>query len=1006
MSDDMNVQIVLESTNESEPGFNALNEAIQAANRLVEDLQKSFNEMAAGITAAIERAASDIRALTVPLETTAEEVATTFAGPAQAAEAQLSHIGDGLKNVAKDAETAANAVVKDMEQAATKSEEAMSRVGQATAGHASHGDSGGLLGVQGQMNSMYAGMAMAGFAAPIILGFKEAIQTAAELDQSMRNVNTMMQLPEEQFEVMKQQVVDLTRKLPYSANEMANALYQVYSANVPLNESLNFTKIAAESAAAGLGTTDDSVLALTEVIKGYGMAWGSVQNVSDMMFQTIKDGQTTFPELSKSIGSVANMAYNSGVSLKELMAAYSTLTGVTGNTAEVTTQLSGVFKEVIHPSKQAAAEAKRIGLEFSTSAIQSEGFATWLQHVKEKTGGSAEELGKLFPNVRALRGIMALSTTQMETYTQKLDNMTHASDGAGQTSNALAQAMKGEQDQFQLFKNNLAEIGEEMNKDILPAINALLPKVEEFVHWMGEHPSLTKFAIEGLAVAGGLAAIGSSLSFMVSGIGALVSFATDLGILGGTAEAVGGTAVALEGVSAGAAAAGGGLMAMLGPIGLVAGAALGLGVVLYHLFQTKPVKEFFWGKDYAQDIKDASNQAVTDVVNMTNQVETKLLELRATGGKISQDTAKVITDSADKMYQQSVQAANDRLNKETAEANQLKQNLKGVTDQQVAEMIKNAQALHDGDVAEAKKTHDDVIAEITKLKNDGVNVTSQMVDDIIAKYEKQRDQTIKILADTRDQANAVLDMLKHQTGKITAEQAEQTIQDANKTYQATVDKANQMYKDTVLQIEHMRSEGIIKTDDMKNQLIQKAQDQRDGIINAAQETHDKVVNSVNAMAVDVGSAYDHVTGKALSAFQQMQQGFQNFLTWLGHHNIGTLIDPSNGNGFAQPGDIHKYAGGTDNHPGGLALVGEEGEELVELPAGSKVHSARETRNIFQGASSGRGWSVPPIAALASGNTTIVQVYASGNITRNEQELGDIVARRLISKMKLQTRFPK
>ena len=32
-----------------------------------------------------------------------------------------------------------------------------------------------------------------------------------------------------------------------------------------------------------------------------------------------------------------------------------------------------------------------------------------------------------------------------------------------------------------------------------------------------------------------------------------------------------------------------------------------------------------------------------------------------------------------------------------------------------------------------------------------------------------------------------------------------------------------------------------------------------------------------------------------------------------------------------------YASGTYNHPGGYALVGERGPEIVDLPAGSRVY---------------------------------------------------------------------
>ncbi|MGD9700672.1 hypothetical protein [Acinetobacter sp.] len=45
-------------------------------------------------------------------------------------------------------------------------------------------------------------------------------------------------------------------------------------------------------------------------------------------------------------------------------------------------------------------------------------------------------------------------------------------------------------------------------------------------------------------------------------------------------------------------------------------------------------------------------------------------------------------------------------------------------------------------------------------------------------------------------------------------------------------------------------------------------------------------------------------------------------------------------------NIPRYATGTSYHPGGLALIGEQGPELVNLPQGSRVFPFRETREII------------------------------------------------------------
>lgn len=46
--------------------------------------------------------------------------------------------------------------------------------------------------------------------------------------------------------------------------------------------------------------------------------------------------------------------------------------------------------------------------------------------------------------------------------------------------------------------------------------------------------------------------------------------------------------------------------------------------------------------------------------------------------------------------------------------------------------------------------------------------------------------------------------------------------------------------------------------------------------------------------------------------------------------------------------VRGYAVGTRNHPGGLAIVGEEGPELVNLPRGSQVYTNQETNDMLKG----------------------------------------------------------
>lgn len=82
--------------------------------------------------------------------------------------------------------------------------------------------------------------------------------------------------------------------------------------------------------------------------------------------------------------------------------------------------------------------------------------------------------------------------------------------------------------------------------------------------------------------------------------------------------------------------------------------------------------------------------------------------------------------------------------------------------------------------------------------------------------------------------------------------------------------------------------------------------------------------------------------------------------------FANMLFPSSGSGggggffgaiFGGLGRLLGFAKGTNYAPGGVAMVGEEGPELVELPRGSRVNTANETRRMMAPANqNGKGSS--------------------------------------------------
>ena len=103
------------------------------------------------------------------------------------------------------------------------------------------------------------------------------------------------------------------------------------------------------------------------------MAVKDAAAIQDKIQLTAKNGVTSFEQLADALPRVSGNAATLGVSIDELLASFATLTGVSGNTAEVSTQLAAIFTALVKPSSEAAKMAEAMGIQFDAAAVKSAG---------------------------------------------------------------------------------------------------------------------------------------------------------------------------------------------------------------------------------------------------------------------------------------------------------------------------------------------------------------------------------------------------------------------------------------------------------------------------------------------------------------------------------------------------------------------------------------------------------------------------------------------------------
>jgi TP901 family phage tail tape measure protein len=303
--------------------------------------------------------------------------------------------------------------------------------------------------------------AMAGIGYAAMRGFV----AYGDFSQRMGEISTLIDGNAASLKDVKQELVDISLRVPQGADTLAAAEYDILSAGVALENSTRVLEQSAEAAVAGVTDTKTAVNIGLGVVNAYGLQISELGNVYDVLFQTVKLGVTTFPELSQYLGETLPTAKAAGVSYQDVGAAIAEMTKAGIRTPQAATALKGAINALAAP----AGESKKV---FDELGITWNGLIPTLEQIAQKNL-SIDQMRLLIPDVEARTGVLAL--------TQHLDGLRSsaaAMESAGGSTKAAYDKMKDTpNNQLQLFKNTVAAVSLQLSElvavALLPTANAL-----------------------------------------------------------------------------------------------------------------------------------------------------------------------------------------------------------------------------------------------------------------------------------------------------------------------------------------------------------------------------------------------------------------------------------------------------------------------------------------------------------------------------------------------------
>jgi len=329
----------------------------------------------------------------------------------------------------------------------------------------------------------------------------QAIRTTTDFESKLSEVSTLLGTKaSQQMGVYEQAIRSMALNGSASIGELTNALYQTISAGVKGSEttagSIELVKTASKAAVAGLSSTFAAVDVITTSLNAYQLSTENASKISDVLFTTVRLGKTRFDELASTIGNVASIAANANVSFGDVNAAIVAMTKGGLSTDIAVTSLRATISSILKPSKELEAVMKQFGFSSAAAALEQEGLVGFMRMLKDETGGNAEAMQRLIPNIRALSGVSILAGTGFDSLASASEEMVQS---AGATETAYAKMADTFEFKTKRFRNLINEVFLKIGEKIIPI---LIEKMEQISAWVDQNgekiAAFVKSAVEAI----------------------------------------------------------------------------------------------------------------------------------------------------------------------------------------------------------------------------------------------------------------------------------------------------------------------------------------------------------------------------------------------------------------------------------------------------------------------------------------------------------------------------
>lgn len=430
------------------------------------------------------------------------------------------------------------------------------------------------------------------------------VKLAIDYESSMADVKKVFNGTEAEFKSINTEILDMSTRLPMAAKDIAAIVAAGAQSGIASKELTTFAETAVKMGVAFDISAEQSGQSMAELRTAFRMSQDQVTTLSDQINYLGNNTPAAAKGIMEIVQRIGPLGEVGGFAASSIAAIGATLRGM-GISEEIAatgiknTMLALVAGESATKGQKAA--YKELGIDYAKVAkdMQKDANGTTLMVLKQIAKLDKYKQAAVLADLFGKESLSAIAPllTNMEALEKNLGLVADKSKYAGSMEQEYAARAATSANNIQLLKNSVSALGIDIGTVLLPPLNMVIDKARgltnQVIAWAKENPALaatlTKIAVGGILLLGGLSALALGITAL---LGPIAILKVTLGTLGLGFSAVG---------------------AIFSPVGLVilgiVAAVAGAAYLIYRNWE--PISGFFTG--IWSTIKTAFNGGIRGV---------------------------------------------------------------------------------------------------------------------------------------------------------------------------------------------------------------------------------------------------------------------------------------------------------------------------------------------------------------------------------------------------------